>query len=412
MDWSMGHAITLSRFYDLEGEVVLLDGLDAMRSCREGTYEAIDPWKAKYIFDRTLSGFGLMSSWSIRDFIAHVRPSSFFLSEMRDRELVELIENGIARGDFVAVKRVDPATLANRPVDHAVAKLRLLREIESQTRGKLTVSGRQYRLIRDIDFEKFPERNYYHVVRQDEAKQVLDAMAKEAGASAELPALFGKARDQLTRDWRPPLRPDGLILLRRAPVVRAPVADTGPALTPSQMRQMMEKAALAIHVVDLKQKPQAGMAFTIKAPDGSSVSGKLDKDGRGNAKSSTPGMFTVTFPDLDGDDWDGDGARELSEEERSEDSKYRAAQGDRLPTIAREKGFARWQTIWNFKGNAALKELRGTPHILLPGDEVSIPASLRARPRCRVVPPSTWCKPRPRCCACASLGSRPPRTTR
>jgi hypothetical protein len=142
------------------------------------------------------------------------------------------------------------------------------------------------------------------------------------------------------------------------------------------MRQMMEKAALAIHVVDLKQKPQAGMAFTIKAPDGSSVSGKLDKDGRGNAKSSTPGMFTVTFPDLDGDDWDGDGARELSEEERSEDSKYRADQGDRLPTIAREKGFARWQTIWNFKGNAALKELRGTPHILLPGDEVSIPSKL------------------------------------
>jgi hypothetical protein len=51
-------------------------------------------------------------------------------------------------------------------------------------------------------------------------------------------------------------------------------------------------------------------------------------------------------------------------------------QGDRLPTIARGKGFARWQTLWNFKGNAALRELRGTAHILLPGDQVSIPSKL------------------------------------
>jgi hypothetical protein len=44
MDWSMGHALTLSRFYDLDGEIVLLcDRLDAMRLCHEGNYEAIDP---------------------------------------------------------------------------------------------------------------------------------------------------------------------------------------------------------------------------------------------------------------------------------------------------------------------------------------------------------------------------------
>ena len=299
MDWSMGHAITLSRFYDLEGEVVLLDGLDAMRLCREGTYEAIDPWKAKWTFDRTLSGFGLVSSWSIRDFIAHVRPSSFFLSEMRDRELVELIENGIARGDFVAVKRVDPATLANRPVDHAVAKLRLLREIESQTRGKLTVSGRQYRLIRDIDFEKFPERNYYHVVRQDEAKQVLDAMAKEAGASAELPALFAKARDQLTRDWRPPLRPDGLILLRRAPVVRAPVADTGPAITPSQMRKL-KLGWITVECVEESERPWKGKVDMVFA-DGASRDTATDSEGIVHVENIEPGDATISFEDKNPD---------------------------------------------------------------------------------------------------------------
>ena len=353
-------------------QVFLVGVLDALRLRREGGYEELSAFRAM----SELEWPGRRVDWQTRDFVARRRLSSFPLSSLNDHKVMDLIKRGIKNGDVVAVRKVDAATLAARPVDPSVAQLRLIREIESQTRGKLTESGRQYRLLRDIDFENFAERNSYYVVRQDEAKQVLDAMAKETGTPAELAVLFGKARDQLTRDWRPPLRPDGLILLRRAPVIRAPVADDGPALTPSQMRQMMEKSALAIHVVDLKQKPQEGLAFKIKAPDGSSVSGKLDKDGRGSAQSSTPGTFTVTFPDLDGEDWDGDGAQDLPEDERSEASKYKVDQGDRLPTIAREKGFARWQTIWNFKGNAALKELRGTPHILLPGDEVSIPSKL------------------------------------
>jgi hypothetical protein len=126
----------------------------------------------------------------------------------------ELIENSIRGGALVAIKKVDPAVLANRPVDPAVMKLRVIRSIESKTGDKLTEPGRHYRLLRDIDFERFPERNYYHVVRRDEAKQILDALASRPGTSAELAELFGKARDQLTRDWRPPFSPDGLILLR------------------------------------------------------------------------------------------------------------------------------------------------------------------------------------------------------
>jgi hypothetical protein len=216
--------------------------------------------------------------------------------------------------------------------------------------------------------------------------------------------MLDQASAKLTPDWRPPFtQPDGLILLRRTATRAATKSDNGPSVTPSQVKALMDKAALVIHVVDLKQKSQEGLAFKIEAPDGSTVSGKLDKDGKGRAQSSTPGTFTVTFPDLDGDDWDGDGALDLSEDERSEASKYTVEQGDRLPTIAREKGFVRWQTIWNFKGNADLRTLRGTAHILLPGDEVSIPSKLSRE---------ASCKPLPRCCACASLASSPPRTTR
>ncbi len=84
----------------------------------------------------------------------------------------------------------------------------------------------------------------------------------------------------------------------------------------------------------------------------------------------------MTFPDLDGADWDGDGALDLAEDERSEASQYTVEQGDRLPTIARAHGFIRWQTIWDFAKNEDLRKLRGTAHILLPGDKVAIPSKL------------------------------------
>jgi hypothetical protein len=314
----------------------LVGALDALRLCREGDYDALNAFRAM----SELEWPGRRVDWQMRDFVARRRLSSFPLSSLDDHKVMDLIKRGIKNGDLVAVRKVDAATLAARPVDPSVAQLRLIREIESQTRGKLTESGRQYRLLCDIDFEKFADRNSYYVVRQDEAKQVLDAMAKETGTSAELAVLFGKAREQLTRDWRPPHHPDGLILLRRAPVVRAPVADDGPALTPSRMRRLIEEAALEVLVVDLDKTPQKGVDYRIKAPDGNVATGELDKEGRARVKSSAPGVFTVVFPELDGADWDGDGAMELPPEEtRAEASCHKVAQGERLATIAGQYDF-------------------------------------------------------------------------
>jgi N-acetylmuramoyl-L-alanine amidase len=146
------------------------------------------------------------------------------------------------------------------------------------------------------------------------------------------------------------------------------------------MKAMVDQGALTIHVVDLKKNPQQGLAFQILAPDGSLVAGRLDKEGRAKAQSTCPGVFGVRFPELDGADWDGDGVRDLpSETSRSEAGRHRALQGERLPTIARAHGFRRWETVWDFSGNAALKELRGTAHILLPEDEVSIPSKLERK---------------------------------
>lgn len=52
---------------------------------------------------------------------------------------------------------------------------------------------------------------------------------------------------------------------------------------------------------------------------------------------------------------------------------YTVKQGDSLISIAHDKGFRDWRSIWDHRGNAALREQRIDPQVLLAGDEVFIP---------------------------------------
>jgi N-acetylmuramoyl-L-alanine amidase len=329
-------------------QLFLVGALDALRLCREGEYEELDAFRAMREFEWP----GRRTDWQTREFVARTRLSSFPLVSLDDHKVVALIKRGIKNRDLVAVRKVDAATLAARPVDPSVAQLRLIREIESQTRGKLTEAGRQYRLLRDIDFEGFAERNSYYVVRQDEAKQVLDAMAKETGTPAELAVLFGKARDQLTRDWHAFTKPDGLILLRRAPVVRAPVADTGPAITPSQFRRM-KLGWIIIEVVYESGDPWRG-TLKLTMADGSEQSMQLPDDGVVNLENIEPGTVTVKFPEVSA-------------------TIHTVAQGECLSSIAHAYGFPSYKSIYAHADNADLRAKRPNPNVIYPGDEIHIP---------------------------------------
>ena len=48
-------------------------------------------------------------------------------------------------------------------------------------------------------------------------------------------------------------------------------------------------------------------------------------------------------------------------------------QGEWLSSIARQHGFLDWLTIWKHENNAQLREKRGSPNILKPGDVIYIP---------------------------------------
>ena len=54
-------------------------------------------------------------------------------------------------------------------------------------------------------------------------------------------------------------------------------------------------------------------------------------------------------------------------------SSHTVAPGEHISGIAERYGFRDFQTLWDHADNAALRELRSEPHVLLPGDVVVIP---------------------------------------
>jgi hypothetical protein len=318
-----GHTVfPLTPFWRQDDPVALVPAMKAYDLCRDEGYEKLPVREALWLFDTRNS----MCAPDIRQFVSATHLTRLYLSETDDQELVEIVRHAIKDHSLIALRKGNPA---NQAPDETAQQRQLVRQIEKQTRGHMNFAGRQYTLVADVDLNRMPGRDSYEVVSHDDARRVLDGLA--VGAATDLAALLAKAREKLTPDWPSNGQPDGLILLRRSIVLAAPRRNDEPAITPSQMKALMEKATLEIHVVDLNQKPQEGLAFEIKMPDGGSVSGKLDKDGRGRAKSSALGFFTVSFPDLDGADWNGDGAQKLDEKARSEASRYKVEQGDRLP---------------------------------------------------------------------------------
>lgn len=53
---------------------------------------------------------------------------------------------------------------------------------------------------------------------------------------------------------------------------------------------------------------------------------------------------------------------------------HTVVQGEHLSSIAHQYGFANYRTIWDDPQNAALKEKRRNPNVLLPGDQLFIPS--------------------------------------
>lgn len=60
---------------------------------------------------------------------------------------------------------------------------------------------------------------------------------------------------------------------------------------------------IAISLRDARDRPAAGEPFQVLLPDGQPVTGRLDAAGRVRIEGIDPGTCTVTFPELDRQDF-------------------------------------------------------------------------------------------------------------
>jgi type VI secretion system secreted protein VgrG len=125
-----------------------------------------------------------------------------------------------------------------------------------------------------------------------------------------------------------------------------------------------------IELLDHQSRPVAGARYVLVLADRSRRSGVLDQAGR--ASVFLDSAADVLFPDVrvEGDDGEASGAQRT----------VVVRQGDHLERLAAVHGFAA-DEVWNGEDNRELRERRGDPRILNPGDLLVVPRRVPAPQR-------------------------------
>lgn len=234
----------------------------AVEMCREGGRGVLPTRDALREFDRAQP----RDFTQLRHFVASSRISHFDLRKHRDHEVLDFVRTCIRQGEMLVLRQ---GGASGKTVSEALELRRLIAQIHQQTRGRLSCRGRQYKLVLGDDLAWLPGRDDYEVVSQADAQRVLEGIAGEAGTPAELVTkadVIARAKEKLSKDWRPPSQPDGLLLLRRIRTIAPPPKNTGPAITPSQMKELIERETLEL-VFDTDVEEELELDFDTDAEE-------------------------------------------------------------------------------------------------------------------------------------------------
>jgi hypothetical protein len=298
--------LSLGRIWD-DNPLVLVPRAVALRLCREESRQEVSPGEAL----RHLDALDHLADLRIRAFVADAQLTQMPLCNVGSHDLMMLVRQAIQDRRLIALKKGDGLAQAK---DDTFEQRKLVKAIEAQTRGRLSYAGRHFKLVADVDLRTLPDRERFEVVRLDEARGVLDGLAKQASTPSELAQLLRHARDKLTADWRPPFsEPDGLVLLRRVQTVAAASGSDEPAITPLQMKALMEEASrtwVGIRLVEENGEPVPDTKYKLTLSDASVRNGVLDDEGYARVDGIVAGACRVGFPDLDSDSWKEPGGGE------------------------------------------------------------------------------------------------------
>jgi LysM repeat protein len=327
--------------------IVLVPAIEGIRLCRDEGCQELPVREALW----HLGAIDRLPFSRIRAFVAEARLTSLLLHETKDHVVVEIVRQAIENRSLVALQEGGGKSTLTSETDK---RRQLVRQIERLTRGRLSFSGRLFKLVADVDLGNVPNRNGYNVVGRDEAVQVLGGVAKQSGTASELAPLLGQACENLTPDWRPPFsQPDGLVLLYR----RGTMGPTGPGeepvISPSQLLKMKNTSWITVVVKDQADAPWQG-TLRLRLPDGSDRDIPVDDQGTVHVDGIPQGDVQIkpVLPDA---------------------TTHVVVQGESMSSIAAQYGWSDWKPLHDHAENANLKKLRPNPNILSPGDKVVIP---------------------------------------
>jgi hypothetical protein len=275
-----------------EQPIVLVHAVDALKLCHGGAGIAL----ARGETDLIVASLGMRQLPAARSFLSRLGLRGVDLTRLRDDQVREWLRRQVASAQLVAVRVGAVDTGGSKPL---LELRKVVRQIEALLQGKLVAQGRQHKLVAGDDLNKLVDRNRYHVVGQADARAVLASVARQSGVGGVLPELLAKAGDKLSRDWRPPFSPDGLVLLRQIPVLAAHKSVTE-AVSPSAIRKLLDEGWVEIVLVDAGMEPVPDADFEVKLPDGQTKTSTTDKKGAARFEGILPGECLVRFPKAKG----------------------------------------------------------------------------------------------------------------
>lgn len=283
-----------------DAETTLVSALEAYRLTTAGTHRPLLPMEAQWLFRRIVGH----EMFSVRRFYQEIQLLQYGFDRVSDAELQARIAGEIERGGLVGIQKAqafEPATAGGM----------LLRElasgIEGLLRGPIILRGERYRLVAAFNLGRFAEHKSSEVVRRADAEKVLGDLIKASGTSRRLGELLTQARDRLTQDWRPPMQPDGLVLLRQRSIQGGAKVSEAPTISPSELRRQLESAAKEKTWVEIQLLAVSGAPYSgdveVQLPDGRAVRSKTGADGvlrvdevlvAGDCKVRFPGLRPTT----------------------------------------------------------------------------------------------------------------------